>query len=159
MSFRMQAAQFPQGGYPEGSDRVPASDQTFPGGTPVTWDTGAQDLNEHALATVVTNVLGVSVEGVSAGVAENPSGTVNYIKAGRNQVFVAKLVNGSGVVQVPDLANIDLNYGLLKVGTGLSMWFGVDESDTTNVHVKVIDIDLERDLVYFKFLESVIQEV
>lgn len=159
MPFRMQPAQFPHGGWPEGTDRVPGSDQTYPTGTPVTWATGSQELDEHALGATVTGIAGVSMEGVSAGDAHNPSGTVNFAKATRSNVFVSKLVNGSGVVQTPDAANIGLSYGLLKVGTGLDMWFGVDESDTTNVVVKVVGIDTERDLVFFKFIESAIQEI
>lgn len=160
MSFHMQPAQAPYGGYFNGVDRIPATDQTFPIGTPVTWDTAAQDLNEHALVAVVTNILGVSLEGVVAGAANNPSGLVGLALAGRENVFMAKLTNGAGVVQTPDAANVNLTYGLLKNGAGSDAWFSVDEADTVNVVVEVIGYSLEIDdgVVFFKFIESAIQQ-
>lgn len=159
MPFQMQAAQFPHGGWPEATDRVPGAAAEFPKGTLVTFNTGTQRLDEHAGGATVTNIAGVSLEGVRAGDADNPSGTVNFTKATRSNVYVASLVNAGGVVQVPDAANLNVNYGLLKVGSGQNAWWGVDESNVTDVVVEVIDIDLERDLVYFKFIESAIQEI
>lgn len=158
MSFAMQPARFPAGGWPEGDDRAPGSDQTYSRGTPVTWDTGSQELDEHGGGATVTNVLGVSLEGVTAGTAHNPSGKVGVALANRTNTFVAKLINGSGVVQTPDTANINVPYGMLKVDTGLDAWWGVDESDTSNVVLEVIAIDTERDVVFFKFIESAIQQ-
>ena len=159
MPFQMQAAQFPHGGWPEATDRIPGAAANYPKGAPVTWNTGTGRLDEHALGATVTNIAGVSLEGVRTGDPDNPSGTVNFTKATRSNVYVASLVNGSGVVQIPDAANLNVNYGLLKVGSGQNAWWGVDESDTTDVVVEVIDLDLERDLVYFKFIESAIQEI
>lgn len=156
--FRLQPAQFPHGGWPEGLERAPGSDQTYPQGTPVTWDEASQELDEHALGATVTNILGVSLEGVVAGDADNPSGNVSFVRANNSQVFVAKLTDGSGVVQVPDSANIGVQYGLLKNGSGSDAWFSVDEADTTNVVVEVVGIDTERDLVFFKFITSAIEE-
>lgn len=158
MPFRMQPAQFPNGGWPECVDRAPGSDQTYPRGTPVTWDTASQELDEHALSTTVTNILGVSMEGVTAGVAHNPSGMVAVALASRSNVFMAALVNGSGVVQTVDEANINVEYGLLDIGSGLDEWTAVDEADTTNVVVEVIGIDTDRNIVFFKFIESAIQQ-
>lgn len=157
MPFRMQPAQFPYGGFPEGDERTPGSDQTYPKGVPVTWSTASQELDEHAGGATVTNILGVSLDGVEAGVAQNPSGKVNFAYAGRGNVFMAKLINGSGVVQTVDAANINVTYGILKVSTGMNQWWGVDESDTTNVVVEVISIDTELNVVFFKFIESAIQ--
>ena len=161
MSFRIRVAQFPNGGFPENDARTPASDQTFPAGTPVTWDTAAQDLNEFAGGATVTNLLGFSYEGVESGVAENPSGKVNLALSSRSNIFMGKLVNGSGVVQTPDSANINVNYGILKVSTLMNQWWGVDEADTTDVVVEVIGIDTDIDdtgVVFFKVIESAIQQ-
>jgi hypothetical protein len=158
MTFAMQPARFPAGGWPEGDERTPGSDQTYPRGVPVTWDTSSQELDVHAGGATVTNVLGISLDGVASGTADNPSGKVNVALANRTNVFVAKLINGSGTVQTADEANVNVAYGLLVVGSGATQWWGVDESDTSNVHVEVIDIDTERNLVYFKFIESVIQQ-
>lgn len=158
--FAMQPARFPAGsGFPDGDERTPGSDQTYPRGTPVTWDTGSQELDEHAGGATVTDIFGVSLEGVSGGDADNPSGKVNVARSSRQNVFVAKLTNGSGTVQTPDTANLNVQYGILKNDTGLDQWWSVDESDTSNVVVEVIGIDTERDLVFFKFIESAIQAV
>lgn len=157
MSFAMQPSQFPHGGWPESSDRAPGSDQTYPRGTPVKWDTGSQELDAHALGATVTDILGVSVEGVTAGTAANPSGKVGFAYASRSNVFVAKLVDSTGAVVTADTANINVEYGLLKVGSGATSWYGVDEDDTTHVVVEVVDIDTERNVVFFKFIESAIQ--
>lgn len=158
MSFAMQPAQFPAGGWPEGNERAPGSDQTYPRGTPVTWDTSSQELDEHALVAVVTNILGVSLEGVAAGVADNPSGNVSFVSANRTNTFVSKLVDSTGAVVTADTANINVQYGLLKVGSGSTAWFAVDEDDTTHVVVEVIGIDTDRNLVFWKFIESAIQQ-
>jgi hypothetical protein len=58
-------------------------------------------------------------------------------------------------VVAPDISNVDINYGLLVVS---DEWF-VDEEDTTNVHVNVIDFDLDIDdgVVFFRVLESVLE--
>lgn len=164
MSFKMQPAQYPSGGYPEGRNYSPSSDtaQTYPAGTPVTFDTGAQNgIEEHALGATVTNILGLTTEGVTAGVSSNPDTKVGVISANRSNIFMAKLINGSGVVQTPDDDNLLAQYGLLKVGSGADAWFGVDESDTTHVVIEVIGYDTEIDgptgVVYFKFIESAIQ--
>lgn len=156
--FAMQPAQAKMGGFFEGDDRAPGSDQTYPRGTPVTWATASQELDEHGGGATVTNVLGVSMEGVTAGTAHNPSGKVAVALANRSNIFCAKLTDGSGVVQTADAANINVAYGILKNGTGLDQWWSVDESDTTNVVVEVIGIDTERNIVFFKFIESAIQQ-
>ena len=159
MSFAMQPAQFPHGGWPEGLERTPGSDQTYPRGTPVTWDEASQELDEHALGATVTNILGVTLEGVVAGDAQNPSGKVSFARSSRSNIFVAKLVDAAGVVQTVDAANIGVQYGMLKVSTGMDMWFGVDESEVAAVVCEVVGIDTERNLVYFKFLEAAIEEL
>ena len=156
MSFAMQPAQNVSG-FPWGSDRASGSDQTYPRGTPVTWDAASQELDEHAGTTTVTDILGVSLEGTTAGVEANPSGTVNFAYAGRENIFQAKLISSAGAVVTADTANINVEYGILKVGSGATAWWGVDEDDTTNVTVEVIDIDTERNVVFFKFIESAIQ--
>jgi hypothetical protein len=155
--FRMQPVGAAVGGWVQGYERSPGSDQTYPKGTPVTWDTSSQELDEHAGTTTVTNIAGVSLEGVASGVADNPSGKVNFAHAAHPQLFMAKLTNGSGTVQTVDEANIDVLYGILKNGLGASQWWSVDEDDTTNVVVQVVDIDTERNVVIFMFIDSAVQ--
>ncbi len=164
MSFKMQAARFPNGGYPEATAYSPSSDtaQTYPKGVPLTFDTGAQNgVEEHAGGATVTNILGISAGVVVAGVSNDPDEKVDVILAARSNTFVAKLINGSGTIMTPDDDNLLAQYGILKVGTGLDAWWGVDESDTTNVVVEITGYDLNVDgptgVVFFKFIESAIQ--
>jgi hypothetical protein len=114
-------------------------------------------LDEHAGATTVIDIAGISVEGVSAGAAQNPSGKVGFIHAAHPNIFVAKLTNGSGAVQVADQANVGVQYGILKNGTGLDQWWSIDEADVTNVVAEILDIDTERNVVFFMFLNSAVQ--
>lgn len=159
MPFRMQPAQFPHGGFPEGTERAPGSSQTYPVGTPVTWDTTSQELNEHPLGANVTNIVGVSLEAVVSGESTNPSGNVNFAKATRSNVFIAVVTNGSGEVQDVTPALVGNEYGLRKNGSGVSAWFSINSADTTNAVVQVTGIDTERNIAYFKFIESAIQEI
>lgn len=156
MPFHMQPAQFPNGGYVNGDDRTPGSDQTYPIGTPVTYDTASHEVDEHGGGSTVTNVLGVSLEGVVAGVADNPSGLVGFAYARGNR-FMAKLTNGSGVIQTVDEGNINVRYGMLKNGTGSNQWWSVDEADTTDVVLEVTGIDTELNVVFFQFIDSAVQ--
>lgn len=158
MSFKMQPARFPNGGFPEALDRTPGSDQTYPAGTVVTFDTGSQEVDGKA-TDPTTAILGVSLEGVSAGVADNPSGLVGVVTAGRSNTFMARLTNGSGTIQTVDEANIGVTYALLKNGTGRAQWWSVNEADSTGGVAQVIAIDTELNVVYFKFTEASIQEV
>lgn len=72
--------------------------------------------------------------------------------ANRQTVFIAGLVN-TGVRVVPDIANVGVLYGLVKIGNN---WF-VDEAEVVNTRVEVIDFS---DLygvsggVFFKFMEA-----
>lgn len=156
--FAMQPAQHLSGNFIEGTDRASGSDQTYPRGTPVTWDTSSQELDEHGGGATVTNVLGVALEGTTSGVEDNPSGTVNLALASRLNIFVAKLTNNAGVVQTADTANINVEYGMVKTGSGLTAVWSVDESDTTHKVLEVTGIDTERNLVYFKWMEAAIQQ-
>lgn len=159
MPFHMQPVQFPHGGFPEGTERAPGSDQNYPIGTPVTWDTSSQELDEHSLGATVTNIVGVSLEAAVEGISTNPSGNVNFAKATRSNTFTAKVVNGTGVVQTVSDALIGGQYGIRKNGTGQSAWFAINSADTTNVVLQVIGVDTERNIAYFKFIESAIQDI
>jgi hypothetical protein len=158
MPFRMQPARFPNGGFPECDDRTPNATESWNVGTPVTWDTVNSDLDAHALGATVTNILGVSLEGTTAGAPDNPSGKVGVALAGRSNVFTAKLTNGTATPVTPAVSDIGDELGIQKNGTGRDAWYSVDRSLTVNTHVEVIGIDTERDVVFFKFKESAIQQ-
>lgn len=153
----MMPAQF-VADFPECRDYPVASNQLFPRGAVVTWNTSNQRLQEHALGTTVTNVLGVSMEGcVSTGVSSNPSGNIGVALASRNNTFVSRVVNNAGVIQQVSPALIGNAYGILKVGSGLDAFFAVNQQNTANTLVRVTGIDQDRNIVFFKFLESAIQ--
>ena len=155
MPFHMQPSRAPQGGWPVGTELAPGSDQTYPHGTPVTWDTGSQELDEHGGGATVNNIRGVSLDGVTSGTAHNMSGNVNLADA-KDNIFVAKLTS-AGTIVTADTANLNVQYGIIKVSTGLNQWWGVDEADTGNVVCEVVDLDTDRNLVFFVFLDSAIQ--
>jgi len=153
----MQPAKFPNGGWPEANAYTPATDQTFSRGTPVTWDASAQTLDEHAGSTTVTNILGIAMSGVTTTAVDDPSGKVDVAFALHPTIFMAKLVGSTGTIQTVATSNIGVLYGILKVSTLRNAWWGVDEDDTTNVVCEVIDIDVDRNLVYFRFIDSAVQ--
>jgi len=156
MGFAMQPAGRGGGGWPESYERAPGSDQTYPRGCPVAWDASSQELDIHAGGATVTNIAGVSLEGVVAGVADNPSGKVAFAHAAHPNLFVAKL-SSAGTIVAPDTANIGVQYGIIVVGSGSTQYWTVDEADTSNVVCEVVDIDTERNVVFFKFLDSAVQ--
>ncbi len=156
MTFVMQPARFPAGGWPEGEEYTPGSDQTYPRGVPVIWATGSQELDAKA-TDPTTDILGISLEGVAAGTADNPSSKVNVAHAVRTTVFMAKLTSSAGAVVTADEANVGVTYALLKNGSGATQWWSVNEDDSSGGVAEVIDIDTERNLVFFKFTEASIQ--
>lgn len=159
MPFHVQLAQaLSASGFPEATGRKPAGTQTFPVGTPVQYDTTANALIEHPLGATVTNILGISAEGVNAGKADNPDGEVNVYLANRLNVFMAKLTDNAGVILTPTDAHVNREFGLRKNGSGLNAWWSVNAGDTTNTVVEVIGYDLKLNVVFFKFKESAIQQ-
>lgn len=157
MSYQMHVTRNANGGFPVCDDRVPGSDQTYPKGTVVTWATGSQELDAKA-TDPTTDILGVSQEGVVAGVADNPSGKVSIALADRTNIFAAKLTTSAGVVVTPDAANINVVYALLQNGSGRTQWWSVNEDDSSGGVAEVVGIDTELDIVYFKFTEASLQQ-
>lgn len=157
MPYRMHVAKNANGGFPVCDDRAPGSDQTYPRGTVVTWATASQELDEKA-TDPTTDILGVTNEGCTAGVAANPSGKVSVALADRTNIFAAKLTTSAGVVVTPDTANINVVYALLKNSTGASQWWSVNEDDSTGGVAEIVGIDTELDIVFFKFTEASIQQ-
>lgn len=154
MPVRFQPSRHPAGEVASVQGYTPASDQTIVKGDIVTYDNAADDLNEHGLATDVEDVLGVALEGAESGTADSPSGEVAVAKATRDTVFMGQVVNSSAVVT--DLSSISIGdqYGVVVLD-GIHY---VDEEDTSNVLVQIVDIDDDIDVVWFKFLESTLQE-
>lgn len=156
MPFRLQPSKIAGSGGmvpSSGPDLAPEATQTFEKGTVVTVTAG--EIVEHALGATVVGIYGVSLVGVSSGVSDDPSGNIQVAKADRNTVFVAKAISG-GQVQT-DLSGVDVGdqYGLLQHTDDATY---VDLADVTNVVLQVEKVDDDLDLVWFKFLESALQE-
>ena len=129
---------------------------TFPQGSPLQRDTVESDIEEHAGGANVTGVIGVSMYGVSSGVPAAKGSTafgtrLTVAIANLDTVFVGTMIN-AGTVQTPDSGNDGTDYGFLKVS---GEWY-VDEADTSNVHLTVVDFDANRKIVFFKFIASVV---
>jgi hypothetical protein len=154
MAIRIQPSRHPAGEVALFDNRDIVAAEAFLRGTPIALASG--EAEEHAGGTTVTGLYGFSTEDVVAGASLGANSTqVNIAVADRNTIFMGQLINASTVV-APDASNLDTDYGLIVEA---DEWF-VDEADTTNVHVKVIDFDLDIDVgvVFFKVLESVLAQ-
>ncbi len=113
----------------------------------------AGEVEEHAGATTVTGILGVSGHGTEgAGDSESPSGECVVFKAHGGQVYLGQMID-TAVVKT-DLSGIvvGVEYGIIKVGGD---WY-VDFEDTTNVVLTIQKVDDNLDIVWFKFLDSAV---
>ena len=77
---------------------------------------------------------------------------ISVIVADRITQHSGRMVNGGTDPVVPAITDIGVGYGVLKVGND---WV-VDQSNTTQKVVKIEDIDTTLNLVYFKFLDAVL---
>jgi hypothetical protein len=78
---------------------------------------------------------------------------VSYARANRITQFSGRMVNGGTDPVTPVQSDINKKYGLLKTGAG--EWV-VDQTETTNLSVIIVDADFDNKIVYFKFLEAVL---
>ena len=111
---------------------------------------------QHPLVTDVTNMYGVSLEGVAAGVGDGPDSDICCVaRINDDTEFVAQCVT-AGVVET-DLSGVAIgdSYGLLLV----SGYDYVDLDDTGTPAVVITKIDDVLNVVWFKFLASTFQEV
>lgn len=144
----------------DGSRPVDAAQAVFPIGTPLTFDTSSHTLKEHPLGTTVTNLLGFSLEGLSAtGLTNlNLGPNVQLAKATRDNAFAATLTNGSDTPVTPTIAHVGQTYGITKHSTLGNAWYSVDIANTHLLAV-VTGFSAEMMIVYFKVIESAVQEI
>ncbi len=131
---------------------------TFPHGAPMQRDTVESDIEEHAGGATVTGIIGVSEFGVSSGVPAAKGSTgfgtrVLVAIAQQDIEFAGTMINAS-VVQTPNAANDGTQYGMIKDG---GEWY-VDEADTSDVVLTITGFDANRQIVFFKFLQSAIAD-
>jgi len=82
------------------------------------------------------------------------TGTVEEVsvhKANRQTEFSGRMVNGGTDPVTPVQADINKVYGLLK--TAGNDWV-VDQAETVNTRVEIVDIDVDSKIVFFKFMEA-----
>lgn len=136
------------------------SGATFKQGAPVARDgTNTENVEEHAGGATVTGLLGFAMVGVSSGVPEAKGdvaygATIPVALANDDTEFMGPLLNADAIVTPVKATHEGVSYGLIKHSTLL--YWGVDEADTTNVHVRITRVFPELKLVAFKVLPSVI---
>jgi len=141
------------------------SAQTFLRGAVLIMDTDGEVI--EASADPVAAIVGIALENYDSkpgyDAANSPSAytgrvrEVSVAKANRSTIFSGRLVTTAGADVAPDQANIGVDYAVVKVSND---WC-VDESDESNVSVRVIDIDIadsDNRIVFFRFLDSVLAE-
>lgn len=155
MPPRIQPSKFGQQKAPDSFQYTPNATLSVERGAVVTYDTGNDELDEHAGGATVTGILGVTGHGCSSGESDDPSGLVLVNKA-KDQEFVGPMLESAAIKT--DLSDVSIGdqYGIIKHTDDI--WY-VDFDDTGDVVVQITKIDDDLDLVWFRFLESAIQEV
>ena len=144
----IQPSRMPNGEAPPVENRGMAAAQTFTKGAPLSIAAGVVSL--HAGGATVTGLHGFALEGATASVSDGANSTqVALSRADGTVEFVGQLINAT-VIQTPNLANVNVEYGIIIDGTD---WY-VDEADITDVVVKITDFDAALQLVWFVVLPS-----
>ena len=155
--------------YIEGGGTVPCrhyvvkSGEDFTNGAPMTINAGEVDEIDTDDVTLVVGVAGAAdASAYGYDMADQPStvtgrsNTVPVFIANRNTVFQGQLSNGTTALVVPDAANVDgVGFGIIKQTDGT---WTVDEADTTNKLVQIVDFDTALGgtygTVFFKFFAA-----
>lgn len=78
---------------------------------------------------------------------------VSVAMADRQNFFSGRMVNGATDPVTPAVTDIGVKYGVVKTSDGT---WAVDQTDTTNLVVQIEDIDIPLKVVFFRFLEAVL---
>lgn len=142
---------------------VVKSGEDFVIGAPMTINAGEVDEIDTDDVTLVIGIAGAAdASAYGYDMADQPSfvtgraNTVPVYVANRNTVFQGQLSNGTTALVVPDNANVDgVGYGIIRQTDGT---WTVDEADTTNKLVQIVDYDLKLGgtygTVFFKFFAA-----
>lgn len=76
---------------------------------------------------------------------------VSVAKANRTTIFTGRAVNGGTDPVTPALTDIGKTYSILKSGAG--EWT-LDAADVANQRVKIVDVDIDSKIFFFKVLEA-----
>lgn len=113
------------------------------------------DIIVHPGGADVVDIYGVSMEGATSGVSDSPAEGANVAKADRNTEFVARAHSAADFNADVSTVDVGDTFGFLNDADGISH---VDLDDTTNVVLQVTKVDADLRLLWFKFLESTLQE-
>lgn len=159
MARKFQPARFAGASAPEVQSMQYDVAQTFKKGAVLVYEGGATGEVIEGAADPAA-IVGVSLEaadskpGFGVGNASTVVATtgraqeVSVAKANRQTIFTGR---GSSA---PALTDIGVAYGIVKSGDD---WI-VDKADVVNTRVRVIDVDVDNALFFFRFLESALAQ-
>jgi hypothetical protein len=156
MSIRLQPSKFGSvGGFPEGQNFTADAALTCLRGAVLRYLPAGDDVAEHPGTTTVVDILGVALCDVTAGVSDDPAGTVPVALA-TDVVFCGQMIESAAVKT--DLSDVSIgdDYGIIKHTD--NEWY-IDFGDTTDVVARITKIDDDLNLVWFRFLASAIQQI
>jgi len=155
-------ARFAGAGAPENQSMQYAVGQTYVKGAVVVYEGGATGNIIEGGADPAA-IVGVALEACDSkpGFNMNFNPTVvattgrvretTIAKANRLTVFTGRIVNGGTDPVTPVQGDVGKTYSILKAGTG--EWT-LDAADGANQRVRVIDIDIDAKIAFFRFLEA-----
>lgn len=155
MSIRIQPAKFGHSAVPNVQGYTPNASLTLLRGAPVTFDVANDELIEFPGTTTVTDLLGFALADCTAGVSDSPDGQVLVAKA-KNQEFAGQCIASAAVVTDLSSVVVGTDYGLLKDSDG--QWY-VDLDDETNVVAMITRVDDDLDIVWFRIIDSAVQDL
>ncbi len=151
MGRLFQPARFPNGEAPQVQSMAYTTGQTFKTGAVLIF-TAAGEVSEGGADP--TPIVGVSLEAAGSKPGWDAANSPTVFTGRVQEVSVAKadrstIWSGRGTSD-PALTNIDEQYGIVKVGND---WI-VDITDTTNLRIEIVDVDLDNKIFFFKWLEA-----
>lgn len=159
-----QPAEMPASAAPSVTRYGYVAAQTFLKGAVLIFGTaGNVGLVQEAGATPATGIVGIALESPAStpGHAVSFDATViartgvvdavSVAAANRLTIFTGRMVNGGTDPVTPAATDIGVKYGVIKDANGV---WAVDQSNTTQVPVIIVDIDIANNIVMFKFTEA-----
>lgn len=165
MGRRFMSGKMPAGTAPNTEVVAATAGQTFLRGALVIMDSNGTLVECGANPAAVFGVAGADAfQGYGYAAANNPAPItgqgekntgVPVIVADRKSIYSGRAINGATDPLTPTVAMRKVKYGVSKVG---SDWV-INQADTTNLVVQIIDVDIPNKVFFFKVLESVLQTV
>lgn len=162
MARTITPARFPGVSAPDVQSILYATGQTFKVGAALTLSSG--EVVEDSSPITGATIFGFAAQAAGSGlgydaansptVVTNRQQAVSVVRANSMQVFSAQFVNNSATAVAPAQTDIGVNYGL-KAYSGI--WC-VDKNQTSsNACVTIVDIDTDRNIVFFKVMAARLQ--